>query len=122
MSAGVSVTPSAAAFSSRYLRRRVPAMGTMLLSRASSQAVNLIVTHVPGIMQPRYVAGARITAAYPFAPLAPHCPVSIALYGYEQRLYVGIDADRTALPDLHAFEEMLRAAFAEVIAAAARGA
>ncbi len=91
------------------------------LSRASSQAVNLIVTNVPGIMQPRYVAGARITAAYPFAPLAPRCPVSIALYGYEQRLYVGIDADRTALPDLHAFEEMLRAAFTEVIAAAARG-
>jgi diacylglycerol O-acyltransferase len=92
------------------------------LSRASSQAVNLIVTNVPGIMQPRYVAGARITAGYPFAPLAPRCPVSIALYGYDQRLYVGIDADRTAMPDLHAFEEMLRAAFAEVIAAAARSA
>ena len=92
------------------------------LSRASSQAVNLIVTNVPGILQPRYVAGARITAGYPFAPLAPRCPVSIALYGYDQRLYVGIDADRTAMPDLHAFEEMLRAAFAEVIEAAARSA
>jgi diacylglycerol O-acyltransferase len=90
------------------------------LSRASSQAVNLIVTNVPGIMQPRYVAGARITAGYPFAPLAPRCPVSIALYGYDQRLYVGIDADRTAMPDLHVFEEMLRAAFAEVIEAAVR--
>ena len=92
------------------------------LSRASSQTVNLIVTNVPGIAQPRYVAGARITAAYPFAPLAPRCPVSIALYGYDGRLYVGIDADRTALPDLHAFEAMLRAAFAEVIEAAARAA
>jgi WS/DGAT/MGAT family acyltransferase len=90
------------------------------VSRASSEAVNLIVTNVPGVLQPRYVAGARITAAYPFAPLAPRCPVSIALYGYDQRLYVGIDADRTALPDLHAFEQMLRAAFAEVIEAAAR--
>jgi diacylglycerol O-acyltransferase len=89
-------------------------------SRASSQAVNLIVTNVPGVMQPRWVAGARITAAYPFAPLAPRCPVSVALYGYDQRLYVGIDADRTALPDLPAFGELLRAAFAEVIEAAAR--
>jgi WS/DGAT/MGAT family acyltransferase len=92
------------------------------MSRASSESVNLIVTNVPGIMQPRYVAGARITAGYPFAPLAPRCPVSIALYGYDQRLYVGIDADRTALPDLPAFEGMLRAAFAEVVEAAARGA
>jgi WS/DGAT/MGAT family acyltransferase len=89
-------------------------------SRASSQAVNLIVTNVPGVMQPRFVAGTRITAAYPFAPLAPRCPVSVALYGYDQRLYVGIDADRTAMPDLPAFEAMLRAAFAEVIEAAER--
>ena len=89
------------------------------LSHASSQAVNLIVTNVPGIMQRRYVAGARITAGYPFAPLAPRCPVSVALYGYDQRLYVGIDADGTAMPDLREFREMLRASFEEVIRAAA---
>jgi diacylglycerol O-acyltransferase / wax synthase len=98
----------------------LPAPLFRYLSRASSQSVNLIVTNVPGIMQPRYVAGARITAGYPFAPLAPRCPVSIALYGYDQRLYIGIDADRTAMPDLPAFEELLRASFAEVIEAAAR--
>jgi diacylglycerol O-acyltransferase len=72
------------------------------LSHASSQSVNLIVTNVPGIMQRRYLAGARITAGYPFAPLAPRCPVSVALYGYDQRLYVGIDADGTAMPDVRA--------------------
>lgn len=88
------------------------------LSRAGSQNVNLIVTNVPGIMQPRFAAGARITAGFPFAPLAPRCPVSIALYGYDGRLFVGIDADRSAMPDLEAFEEMLRASFAEVVAAA----
>jgi hypothetical protein len=82
--------------------------------------VNLIVTNVPGIMQPRFVAGSRITAGYPFAPLAPRCPVSIALYGYDQQLYVGIDADRTAMADLPEFEAMLRAGFAEVVEAAER--
>jgi WS/DGAT/MGAT family acyltransferase len=92
------------------------------LSHASAQSVNLIVTNVPGIMQPRYVAGARITAGYPFAPLAPRCPVSIALYGYDQRLYVGIDADGVAMPDLKAFREMLRASFENLIEAAAQGA
>jgi diacylglycerol O-acyltransferase len=69
-------------------------------------------------MHTRYVAGARILAGYPFAPLAPRCPVSIALYGYDQRLYVGIDADPAAMPDLQAFEAMLRAGFEEVIEAA----
>jgi len=91
------------------------------LSHASSQAVDLIVTNVPGIMQRRYVAGARITAGYPFAPLAPRCPVSVALYGYDQRLYVGIDADGTAMPDLRAFRETLRGSFEALIGAAEHG-
>jgi len=88
------------------------------LSLAGTQAVHLIVTNVPGIMQPRYLAGARITAGYPFAPLAPQCPVSIALYGYDGRLWIGIDADGTAMPDVAAFEAALRRSFDELIAAA----
>ncbi len=88
------------------------------LSLVGTQSVHLIVTNVPGIMQPRYVAGARITAGYPFAPLAPQCPVSIALYGYDGRLWIGIDADGTAMPDVDAFVAALRRSFDELIAAA----
>lgn len=89
-----------------------------LLAYAGSQSVNLIVTNVPGIMQPRFLAGARITAGYPFAPVAPRCPVSVALYGYDGRLYVGIDADGTAMPDLADFRKQLVRSFEEVIEAA----
>lgn len=92
------------------------------LSYLGSQSVNLIVTNVPGIMFPRWIAGARIVAGYPFAPLAPQCPVSIALYGYDGRLYVGIDADGTAMPDVDEFAEDLEHAFDEVLwAAGGRG-
>ena len=98
----------------------VPRRLFRFLSYLGSQSVQLIVTNVPGIMMPRYVAGARITAGYPFAPLAPRCPVSIALYGYDDRLWVGIDADGTAMPDLEAFAGMLRASFENVIALAGR--
>jgi diacylglycerol O-acyltransferase len=90
------------------------------LAYAGSQSVNLIVTNVPGIMQPRYLAGARITAGYPFAPAAPRCPVSVALYGYDGRLYVGIDADGTAMPDLADFRKQLTRSFEQVIEAAQR--
>lgn len=90
------------------------------LAYVGSQSVNLIVTNVPGIMRPRYAAGARITAGYPFAPVAPRCPVSVALYGYDGRLYVGIDADGTAMPDLPDFRKQLARSFEEVIAAATR--
>ncbi len=89
-----------------------------LLAYAGSQSINLIVTNVPGIMQPRYVAGARITAGYPFAPVAPHCPVSVALYGYDGRLFVGLDADAAAMPDLDDFRDTLAQSFEELIRAA----
>jgi WS/DGAT/MGAT family acyltransferase len=88
------------------------------LAFQSSQSIDLIVTNVPGVPVPRYLAGAQITAAYPFAPVAPRCPVSIALYGYCGRLYVGLDADPSALPDLDHFRERLEASFARLVEAA----
>lgn len=80
-----------------------------------SGGIDLIVTNVPGIPVPRYVAGAEITAGFPIAPTAPHTPVSVALYGYRGRLFVGLDADGTAMPDLDAFRAMLRESFAELV-------
>ena len=87
---------------------------------AASASIELIVTNVPGLPVTRYLAGAAIEAAYPIAPTAPHTPVSIALYGYRGRLFIGLDADGTAMPDLAPFRDMLRAAFDELLAAAAQ--
>ena len=81
----------------------------------SSQAIDLIVTNVPGVPVVRYLAGAEIQAAYPFAPVTSHCPVSIAFYGYRDRLYVGLDTDATSLPDLDEFRRLLARSFEEVI-------
>jgi WS/DGAT/MGAT family acyltransferase len=83
-----------------------------------SRSIDLIVTNVPGVPVVRHLAGAEIQAAYPFAPVAPHCPVSIALYGYRDRLYVGIDTDATSLPDLDDFRRLLARSFEEVVGAA----
>lgn len=41
--------------------------------------------------------------------------MSIALYGYDGRLWIGIDADKTAMPDVDAFEAELRRAFEAVV-------
>ena len=61
--------------------------------------------------------GRRDRAAYPFAPVAPHCPVSVALYGYRDRLFVGLDADATAVPDVDVFCSELARSFERVVAA-----
>ena len=80
--------------------------------------LDFIVTNVPGILATRYLAGAEITAAYPFAPVAMNSPASIALYGYRDRLFIGIDADETVMPDVEAFERMIVEAFGELRLAA----
>jgi WS/DGAT/MGAT family acyltransferase len=84
----------------------------------SSQTIDLIVTNVPGVPVVRHLAGAEILAAYPFAPVTSRCPVSIACYGYRDRLYVGLDTDATSLPDIDEFRELLARSFEEVIEAA----
>jgi len=87
----------------------------------SSQTIDLIVTNVPGVPVVRHLAGAEIQAAYPFAPVTSHCPVSIACYGYNERLYVGLDTDATSLPDIDEFRRLLARSFQEVIDAAGGG-
>jgi hypothetical protein len=66
---------------------------------------------------PRYLAGAQITAAYPFAPVAMKSPVSVALYGYHDRLFIGLNSDETAMPDVDAFKAMIVESFEELQAA-----
>jgi len=88
------------------------------MGEATFGAVDFIVTNVPGILATRYLAGAEITAAYPFAPVAIKSPASIALYGYRDRLFIGIDADETVMPDVEAFQAMIGDGFAALAAAA----
>lgn len=88
------------------------------MSQATFGSIDFIVTNVPGILVPRYLGGAEIEAAYPFAPVAVRSPASIALYGYRESLFVGIDADAGLMPDTHSFEDMIRESFQELAAAA----
>ena len=63
---------------------------------------------------PRYLAGAEILAAYPFAPVAVRSPVSVALYGYRDRLFIGLNSDETSMPDVERFQQMIRTSFDEL--------
>jgi len=81
-------------------------------------AVDFIVTNVPGILATRHLAGAEIMAAYPFAPVALKSPASVALYGYRDRLFIGIDADLATMSDVDDFKGMIVDAYRELAAAA----
>jgi hypothetical protein len=106
-------TPVLAEMLSVLGRRIVSWMGELTFG-----AVDFIVTNVPGILATRWLAGAEIVAAYPFAPVALKSPASIALYGYRDRLFIGIDADEAVMPDVGAFRSWIVEAFEELAAAA----
>jgi hypothetical protein len=91
------------------------------MAEASFGRVDFIVTNVPGILVPRFLAGAEILGAYPFAPVAMQSPVSVALYGYRERLFIGLNSDRSAMPDVEAFKLMIVDAFEELQHAAGLG-
>jgi WS/DGAT/MGAT family acyltransferase len=103
-------TPILAEMLSVFGRRIVGWIG-----EATFGAVDFIVTNVPGILAARFLAGAEIVAAYPFAPVAFNSPASIALYGYRDRLFIGIDADETVMPDVGAFRDWIVEAFEELL-------
>lgn len=81
------------------------------LTESTFGTIDFIVTNVPGILVPRYLAGAEILAAYPFAPVAMRSPASVALYGYRDSLYIGLTSDEALMPDVAAFETEIQRAF-----------
>lgn len=88
-------------------------------SLAFGGAVELIVTNVPGVPVVRFIAGAEIESAYPIAPVMPHCAMSIALYGYRDHLYIGVDADATAVREVDSICGMLERSLAETASGSA---
>jgi diacylglycerol O-acyltransferase len=84
------------------------------MAEATFQNIDFVVTNVPGIRVPRYLAGAELVGAYPFAPTARTSPASIALYGYRDSLFIGLDADVATMPDDDVFRGMLAESFEEI--------
>jgi WS/DGAT/MGAT family acyltransferase len=79
---------------------------------------NLIVTNVPGPQFPLYMLGRRLEAVYPMVPLAAGQALGVAIISYDGRLHFGLVADFDALPDLEDLAGDVRAAIAELLAAA----
>jgi len=76
------------------------ALGARVGSTMTSRVYNLVITNVPGPQHPLYAAGSRMIAAYPCVPLTRNQALSIGLISYDGGVYLGLYADRDALPDL----------------------
>lgn len=92
----------------------MPAIVYRLLAQSATRQINLICTNMPGPPVERYLAGARVDAIIPFAPVALGVPLSVALMSYGDTYGIGIDTDPAAIPDPESLHRHLTAAVAEI--------
>jgi WS/DGAT/MGAT family acyltransferase len=83
--------------------------------------LNTVSTNVPGPQIPLYLSGRRLIGWYPLLPLAGDVGLCNAILTYDQRLTIGVTTDPRLVPDVWLYVECLKAAFAELRAAAGRG-
>lgn len=75
---------------------------------------NTIISNVPMGQDLFVVAGRRVTAVYPFAPLGDGMGLSITIQGYQGRLDVGISACADLVPDVEHLLDLMTAEYAQV--------
>jgi len=92
-----------------------PVIGALSGSLTSTNDVQ--VSNVPGVREPVWIAGSRITRMYPFGPL-PGCAAMITLLSQEDRCCIGINLDPAAVTDPAGLVADLQAGLDEVVALA----
>ena len=90
-------------------------LGARVGSSLSKRAYSLSVTNVPGPQTPLYAGGARLLSAYPIVPLTERHALSIGMTSYDGGVFLGLNADRDAMPDLDLLVQSLRDSLAELL-------
>ena len=76
-----------------------------------------IVSNMPGPGGRLSLAGGALVGVYPILPLAPRAPLAVGALGWDGVLSVGVAADPTLAPDVHALGRAMAEVFAELLAA-----
>jgi len=85
---------------------------------AAKSPINMIVTNVPGPQFPLYTLGARLVEMQPFVPLLDGTGLGIALFSYDGKLNVGINAEYEMVPDIGTFTALFAQSFLAIADAA----
>ena len=91
------------------------ALGMRLATRVAQRNVNTVTTNVPGPQFPLYVLGRRMTAAYPYVPLAGQVRIGVAIFSYDGMVSFGLTGDRDSTPDLDVLCRGIEQGMAELL-------
>ncbi|HWC83506.1 MAG TPA: wax ester/triacylglycerol synthase family O-acyltransferase [Pseudonocardiaceae bacterium] len=91
------------------------ALGARAASAFSRRIFNLVITNVPGPQVPLYASGAKLLEMFPVVPLAHNQALSIGVTSYDGGVYFGLNADRSAMPDVDNLARMVEEAVEELL-------
>jgi diacylglycerol O-acyltransferase len=95
--------------------------GLLRMSQVAPPPANTIVSNVPGPPFPLYIAGARVVANYPIAPITPGMGLNITVMSYCDSIDFGVVVDPDLVPEPWAVVEGIPIALAELRRAAGLG-
>ena len=84
-----------------------------VLSRlaTSTRAFDIVVSNIPGPRPPLWMLGCELREAYPVVPMADSHAVSVGLTTVRDDVFLGVYADREALPDADRLAELIDVEF-----------
>lgn len=91
------------------------AVGARVADAETGRGHQIVITNVPGLQEPVYLAGARVSEVYPCIPLSDNRAVSIGVTSYNGKVFYGIVADRDAVPDADVLAQCIEDALVEMI-------
>lgn len=86
--------------------------------RPPSFGVNFVLTNVPGVQVPQYIAGHEMLLTLGLMMMGGNMGLGIAVGSYNQKMIFNFTADPRLLPDLNVFSDLVDDAFRELLAEA----
>lgn len=102
----------------KWTSSRVLAQGVRAISERTP--VNVRIANVPGPQTPVYLRGAKLIEAYGTVPLARSGGLGIAMFSYDGKLCIGVNADYDRVADLDTFTALLAESLRELVNEARR--
>ena len=91
-----------------------------LVRRFPQRMLTTVVTNVPGPRHAGLLLGRRMTALFPYVPIAERIRLAVAVTSYSGRLHFGVTCDRVSVPDADRFVTAMATGLTELVKDAAR--
>ena len=102
----------------RFAATNPPPVLPNIGGRPPSFGVNFVLTNVPGVQVPQYIAGHEMLLTLGLMMMAGNMGLGIAVGSYNQQMIFNFTADPRLLPDLNFFSDLVDDAFSELLAEA----